>query len=82
MATNEDPWELTDEAKAEIAAAIAIVREDRFERFVRGRLSGPSSDTDPKAGDPPPPKPGDPVPSDPSNPVKKRGLYWGDSSSE
>lgn len=79
MGTNES-HELTDEAKAEIRAAIAIVREDRFERFLRGRLAGPSTDSAPGAGDPPPPKPGDPVTGNGDNPpVKKRGLYWGDS---
>lgn len=83
MGTN-DPHELTDEAKAEIQAAIAIVREDRFEKFLRGRLAGPSTDTAPGAGDPPPPKPGDPVTGNgdngnPNGGTKKRGLYWGDS---
>jgi hypothetical protein len=31
--------DLTDEAKAEIAEAIRIVREDRFEQYVRGHVS-------------------------------------------
>jgi len=76
MADN-DPYGLTDEAKAEIAEAIRIVREDRFEGFVRTRLSGPKSDTDPKSGDAPPPKKDD---ASTNQPVKKRGLYWGDAS--
>jgi len=75
----ENAYELSDEAKAEIAEAVRIVREDRFESFVRGRLSGPSTDPAPKPGDPPPPKPGDPVEPPAGNPeTKKRGLYWGD----
>lgn len=68
---------LTDEARAELAEAIRIVREDRFEGFVRGRLAGPPSDKDPKPGDPPPPKPGDPVPPTGG---KKKSLYWGEES--
>jgi hypothetical protein len=65
---------LTDEARAELAEAIRIVREDRFENYVRGRLTGPPTDPNPGPGDPPPPKPGDPVNPGP----KKKGLYWGE----
>lgn len=72
----EKTYQLSDEAKAEIAAAIAIVREDRFEKFVRGTIKPPTDPAAPGAGDPPPPKPGDPV--TPPGDVKKRGLYWGE----
>lgn len=75
---------LTDAAKKEIADAIRIVREDRFERYVRERLAkneaAPTPDkpvTD--APVPPPPVPADPQ-SEPEPPTpKKRGLYWGDA---
>lgn len=66
---------LTEEAQAAITEAVRIVREDRFEAFVRGRVSGPKSDANPGPGDPPPPKPGDPVTD---TAPKKKGLYWGD----
>jgi hypothetical protein len=79
---------LTDDAKAEIAEAIRIIREDRFEKFVRSRQTpadppkdpvfDPSRDPDPTPDppkDPPvdPPPPKDP-PTDPapSDPPKGR----------
>lgn len=76
--SGESPYALTDEARAEIAAAVAIVREDRFEQFVRGRLQGPASDKSPKPGDPPPPKTDDGSGPKP----EKRGLFWGDRLNE
>lgn len=66
------PGELTPEAKAEIAEAIRIVREDRFEKFLRERLGKPSGN-DPPNPTPPPPK--DPTNDPPTDPPK-RGLWW------
>lgn len=84
--------ELTDEAKAEIAAAVAIVREDRLEKFLRGHpLLNPPKPTDPpapkltdppapKLTDPPGPKPTDPPPpkptDPPSDPPKVKKGLW------
>ena len=53
------PDELTQEAKDEIAAAIAIVRADRFEAHARGILDKYKPPEPPK-GDPP--KPGEDPP--------------------
>lgn len=63
-----------DEVRAEIAEAIKIVREDRFEQFVRskiGPVGGNSEPTEPKA--PPRGEPKD-APTD----KKKRSLWWGE----
>lgn len=81
------PDELTDAAKAEIAAAIAIVREDRFEKHVRATLSKHTPPTPPKPDTPPPtpPKPDAPPPPPPKpdapppdTPPKRASLWWGD----
>ena len=72
MTTPDPNYTLNDAAKKEIADAIAIVREDRFEKWVRENL-GKKTDlpNDPK--DPPPPKSDEPPkPDEP----KKIGL-WG-----
>jgi hypothetical protein len=77
--------DLTEAAKAEIAAAIAIVREDRFEKYVRASISRPAP-ADPTKDDPifdpekdpavpPPPKPKDP---DPEPPKGRKSAYWGE----
>lgn len=79
--------DLTDAAKAEIKEAIRIVREDRFEKYVRERTAKVDPPT-PKPNDPPaptppvppvPPKPSDPptpTPTDP--PEKEHSRYWGE----
>lgn len=74
---------LTDAAKKELHEAIAIIREDRFEKFARARL-GAKPPTDPKPTDPPkpndPPAPPPPNPNDPPTdppPVDKH-AYWGE----
>lgn len=74
--------DLTDEAKAEIKAAVAIVASDKGYQHllaVRNHLIPPTPETNP------PPNPGDPVPppkkdgdGDPPQPKKKVGLWWGD----
>jgi len=82
--------DLTDEAKAEIAAAVAIVKEDRILKYLRENKTaltiepsvepptvGPTEPpVDPNKPTPPPIKP----PTDPK--PKKRGLYWGDNADD
>jgi hypothetical protein len=82
--------DLTEEAKAEIAEAIRIVREDRHYSMLRDvhrRTTPPPEGDPPKKNDPPkkgdPPKNDDPTPppaKDPpeGDPPKKVGLWWGD----
>lgn len=75
--------DLTDEAKAEIAAAVKIVREDKEHarlRAIHEHLIPPTPETDPpKPGDPVPP-PTSQTPNEPDPPKsKKAGLWWGDS---
>lgn len=84
--------ELTEAAKAEIAAAIRIVREDKFEQFVRSRTPEPPKppekdpifDPNDLPKDPPkdpavPPPPKDPKdPIKDSEPPKRRSAYWGE----
>ena len=84
--------DLTDAAKAEIADAIRIVREDKFEKFVRERMAKPTDPpptdppTPPKTGEPvpPPPKPTDPPPTDPPTPPKtgSKSAWWGEIYSD
>jgi len=72
------PKEWTDEeVQAEISAAVAIVREDRFEKFVRDKVGG-SGSGDPGKGDktPPPAKEGG------NPPPTKRSLWWGDQTND
>jgi hypothetical protein len=84
---------LTDDAKKEIAEAIAIVRGDRFEKYARERLahmSKPADPVDPPPKDPvfdPEKDPKDPIvppppkPNDPppTDPPKgRRSAYWGE----
>ena len=64
--------DLTDEAKAEIAEAVRIVREDKFELWIRSREKGP------EPGNGPPAPPAKNEPPEPPKPPKK-GLWWGDS---
>jgi len=77
--------DLTDEAKAEIAAAIKILREDgvhihkTYAQFQKTLENPPKKEeteppAPPKDGDPPPPKDG------PTEPPKKAGLWWGNRS--
>ena len=77
---------LTEAAKKEIADAIRIVREDKFETFVRGRMAKdeppPSTEDDDKSTKDkkdgevtPPPKTddnGDPPPEG------RKSAYWGE----
>lgn len=59
--------DLTDAAKAEIAAAIRIVREDRFEQYARTAIEKHAPKNDP----PTPPNP--PVPPGPTPPIVPPG---------
>lgn len=84
---------LTDEAKAELQAAIALIREDRFEKYARTAIkkntpkpADPPPPPTPQPVDPPPPKNDpptppppkvDPPPTDP--PPKKKRMWWGDA---
>jgi hypothetical protein len=74
---------LSEDAKTELKNAIRIVREDKFEAYARGALSGfaPKPPTSTPPADPnvppgPPPKPDDGPPADP--PKVKKGGYWGE----
>lgn len=58
---------LTPEAKAEIAAAIKIVKEDKLEKFLRARLPDPANPVPPTPS-PTPPPPTPPNPTPPPNP--------------
>jgi hypothetical protein len=83
---------LSDEAKAELAEAVRIVKEDRIDAAVtrKDKPADPPPDP-PKPDDPPPdPKPEDPPPDDPDAPKPppakppkdkpadktKGGLWW------
>lgn len=69
---------LTPEAEQLIRDSIAIVREDRFEKFVKERwpkVSDPK-DPDPKDPDPNAPPKKDPDPNDPPKEPRK-SAYWG-----
>lgn len=68
-----------DEVQSAIAEAVRIVREDKFETFIRGRLGNSSNDkNDPNDGS------GNSGDGNKDNggegnpPPKKRGLWWGD----
>lgn len=69
-----------EEVRAEIAAAVSIVREDRFEKFVRSKI-GPA---DPGNGDGPsdPKTPPRGEPKDAPTDKKKRSLWWGEELTE
>ena len=77
--------ELSDEAKAEIAAAVKILREDgvhihksyaAFQKSLGDKPEDKPQDKPedkPTEGEPPPPKP------EPTEKPKKKGLWWGDA---
>ena len=82
--------DLTDEAKAAIADAVRIVREDSFFTYAKNTLGKLTSSGEPPKNDPPkndpggnPPPNNDPGNGDPPKDVKKRkGLFWGDLDDE
>jgi hypothetical protein len=66
-----------DDVKAEIAAAIAIVREDRFEAFVRTKL--PPSPNDPNGGNGKSGDGGNGGGNAGDSPKGKKSLWWGET---
>ncbi len=70
------PKEWTDEdVQAEIAEAVRIVREDKFEAFVRTKLPAPPADQNggnDKSGDGANGNGGNPI-----APKGKKSLFWG-----
>lgn len=84
--TGENKYELTDAARQEISDAIRIVREDRFERYVRENYrpkeTAPEPTPEPTrepVGKPTPPPAKTPPPA-PEEPPRRRawGLYADD----
>lgn len=75
--------ELTPEAKAEIAEAVRIVREDKFTQYVRTTMEKHlPKPPEPPTNEPPKPPTGDPAPPPEPKPEdepkpKKTGLWWG-----
>lgn len=78
---------LTPDAKAEIAEAIRIVKEDklwaRLSRMEKG-MTTPTPPTPPVPPTPPGPNPPPPVPPTPPNDPPKTGksAYWGELLSD
>jgi hypothetical protein len=91
-----DQSKLTDDARAAIADAVRILRDDgvhihrTYDRYLKSKVDKESatgdkladvSDPDKTKTDPPPPPPN----NDPPNgdvETKKRGLWWGDKSDD
>jgi hypothetical protein len=85
---------LTDAAKAEIAAAVKIVREDRHYALLSkvAKQTEPKPEPEPTPPPTPPTPPADPPkpptppvlppppvpPTPPTPPTKRRSAYWGD----
>ena len=65
-----------EEVSKEIADAVAIVREDRFEAFVRG-LQSPSNSNQ-NGGDDKPGDSGNGGGNDPTAPKKRKAIFWGE----
>ena len=75
---------LTDDARNELRAAIAIVREDRFEKYIRTNHFPPKTNTDEEGKDkdgvkPPPEKEGE---NEGVKEEPKRSAYWGELLSD
>lgn len=66
-----------DDVKAEIAAAVAIVREDKFEAFVRNRIG--ASPSDQNGGKDQSGNSGNGNGNDPTAPKKSKSIFWGDT---
>jgi hypothetical protein len=75
---------LTDEAQEQIREAIRIVREDRFEKYVRNRHAGnpdpPEKKDDGKTG--PPAPPAKPENEGTGDEPKRRGIWWREDDDE
>lgn len=71
------PKEWTDEeVQKEIADAVAIVREDRFEKFVRGNVSQQQNNPT-KTNNPP--NSGGTNPDPNAGNKKRKSLWWGET---
>jgi len=71
------PQGLPDEAKAAIAEAVRIVREDKFESFVRGKMAPAAGDPDESAKNTAPP-----VKPETVKKPKKGGIWWPSNDTE
>ena len=77
--------ELSDEAKAEIQAAVKILREDgvHIHKSYAAFQKSQEAKTEDKPQDKPEDKPTEgeppPVKDQPAEATKKRGLWWGDA---
>lgn len=74
---------LSDAAKAEIKAAIAIIREDKLYGYVRKATAGngptpPTSPTPPTPPGPPAPPAKPPTDPPPNPPAASRSAWWGE----
>ena len=67
-----------EEVSAAIADAVRIVREDKFEAFVRGKLPAPP--TDQNGGKDQSGNGGNGNGDNPGQSKKKKSLWWGDDS--
>ena len=67
-----------DEVSEEIKNAVAIVREDRFEAFVRG-MQG-KTNSDPNSGNDQSGNAGNGDGNNSAETKKKKSLWWGDSA--
>lgn len=63
-----------EEVQKEIADAVAIVREDRFEKFVRGNMNQPPTNDSNKN----PPNSGGTNPDPNAGNKKRKSLWWGE----
>ena len=66
-----------EEVSSAIAEAVRIVREDRFETFVRSRIAPPDPDKDKPKTDPG--NPGGNPPIGDGAPKKAKSLWWGET---
>jgi hypothetical protein len=66
-----------EEVRQEIADALRIFREDKFEKFVRSKI-GPVTPGDNNGDDKTPPTPPRGDKQEGATAPKKRSLWWGD----
>ena len=80
--------ELSDEAKAEIAAAVKILRDDgvhihksyaAFQKSLEETEDKPEGKTEDKTEDKPTEGEPPPAKEEPTQKPKKKGLWWGDA---
>ena len=74
---------LTDDARRELREAIGIVREDRFEKYIRTNHFPPKAKEEgEKEKDGPTPPPGKEEENEKVNDEPKRSAYWGELLSD